>query len=664
MPTESVTHQEYVDLCKKIWRLNHLYFVEHKPEISDEEFDFLLDKLEQIEKHHPDWVTPDSPTQKVMESVLGQFKEVKHITPMLSLANTYTKEEVEDFLKRVRKLTGHEKNRYSLELKMDGIAVSIHYHNGKLKRGLTRGDGKTGEDITENIRTIRSLPHELKDNSTIEVRGEIYMPHKAFEKLNAHRKEIGEDLFANPRNAAGGSLKLLDSSEVAKRELDIVCYGIAEETLGELKSQGEVLKTLKHLGLPVVSMHGTAESAEDIFTFIDEVEEKRAHLPFAIDGVVVKLDSLGDQKKLGATGKTPRYAIAYKYKAEEAETVLLGITVQVGRTGILTPVAELEPVFLAGSKISRATLHNADEVLRKDIRVGDRVVIEKGGDVIPKVVRAIAESRKEGSQPWHMPSTCPCCASEVEKVPDLVAFRCPNISGCPAQKLQRLLHFVSKGAMDIENIGEKVAEQLMLKGMVDKPSDLYRLTYDDLEKLEGFKDKSIKNLLGAIEKSKETTLDRFIFALGIKYIGQQTAHTLAKRVGSLAQLQWMSHEELTAIEGIGDKVASSIQAFFNSKEHQQEVERLLQSVHPKTIEVAAFKGHPFEGKTFVLTGSLQNYTRDGAGGLIKERGGLIGSSVGKKTDFVLAGADPGSKIDKAKSLNIPVLTEDEFIKML
>lgn len=666
MASDHFTHKEYLDLSETVWRHNRLYYIDHRPEISDEEFDFLLKKLEGIEKQHPEWVTADSPTQRVMESLQGGFKKVKHQTPMLSLANTYTKEEVEDFLKRVQKLTGQEKNSFSLELKMDGIAVSIHYQQGRLSRALTRGDGKTGEDITQNIRTIGHLPERLAGEApaSLEIRGEVYMPHEAFEKLNAERKALGEDLFANPRNAAGGSLKLLDSKEVARRNLAIVFYGIAEESLGALTTQDEVLRSLKALGLPVVLMQSTAESSQEIFGFIEQVEKKRASLPFDIDGVVIKLNRLSDQRKLGATGKTPRFAIAYKYKAEEAETVLKDITVQVGRTGILTPVAELEPVFLAGSTISRATLHNADEVLRKDIRVGDKVVIEKGGDVIPKVVRSLTTERKQGSRPWQMPSTCPCCGSEVEKLPDLVAFRCPNISGCPAQKLRRLLHFVSKGAMDIENIGEKVAEQLMQKGLVENPSDLYRLTRNDLMTLEGFKEKSVTNLLTAIERSKETTLDRFIFALGIKYIGQQTAHLLAKRAGSFARLKEMTRDDLTAIEGIGDKVADSLLTFIHSKAHMGEVEKLLLGISPKPINTAVFSGHPFEGKTFVLTGSLKNYTRDGAGALIKERGGLIGSSVGKKTDYLLAGADPGSKLDKAKDLNIPILTEEDFVALL
>lgn len=661
------SHEEYEDLCNTIWHHNRLYYIEHKPVLSDEEFDFLLKKLESIEKEHPEWIHPGSPSQRVMEEVSTRFPTKAHTTPMLSLANTYTYEEIEDFVKRVEKWTGKKNNRFTLEIKMDGIAVSVRYENGLLVRGLTRGDGKKGEDITPNIRTIKSLPLKLTGSNIpkeIEIRGEVFMTHDMFENLNAKKKEAGEDLFANPRNAAGGSLKLLNSKEVAKRGLHVVFYAIAEDTLHSIETQSAVLSRIKELGLPVVDPHYSVTTLEEIASTIQALEKKRQSLSFDIDGVVIKLDNLQDQVKLGTTGKNPRYAIAYKFKAEEAETDLLDITVQVGRTGILTPVAELKPVFLAGSTISRATLHNADEILRKDIRIGDRVVIEKGGDVIPKVVRSLPSFRPSTAKPWHMPEFCPCCGSEVEKVPGEVAYRCPNIAGCPVQKLRRLLHFISKGALDIENIGVKVAEQLMQTLQVENPSDLFTLREEDLYQLEGFKEKSVHNLLQAIEKAKHTTLDRFIFALGIKYVGAQTAYVLAKKAGSVETLAKMTHDELQALEGIGEKVASSVLAFFSDKKNLSEIHKLLKFISLEPIESTNFQGHPFNGKNFVLTGSLEKFTREKASSLIKERGGVVASSVGKKTDFVLAGSEAGSKLDKAKALKIPILTEEEFTILL
>jgi len=650
-----MTREDYEALCNTIWEHNRLYYIEHNPVISDEEFDHLLKKLESLERAHPEWVHPGSPTQRVMEEVSERFPTVQHTIPMLSLSNTYSEEEIEDFIKRVEKWTGKDNNRFSLELKMDGTAVSVRYENGILTRGITRGDGKKGDDVTNNIRTIKSLPLKISEKSPLEVRGEVFMSHATFKKLNAER----EELFVNPRNAASGSLKLLDSREVAKRGLDIVFYGIADETFS---TQEQVLKHIKELGLPVIHPHRTVSSLSEIKTFIDEMENTRKTLPFDIDGIVIKLDNLNDQRKLGTTGKSPRYAIAYKFQAEKAETTLKDITVQVGRTGILTPVAELEPVFLAGSTIARATLHNADEIVRKDIRIGDRVIIEKGGDVIPKVVETLPEYRNKESQPWSMPEACPCCGSEIEKVLGEVAYRCPNISGCSAQRLGRLLHFVSKGALDIENIGEKIAEQLLQKELIKTPSDLFTLKEEDLYTLEGFKEKSVHNLLQAIDKARNTTLDRFIFALGIKYVGAQTAYALAKKAGSIEVIESMTLDDFQAIEGIGSKVASSLVAFFEG--HHKEVHRLLSYITLAPIEVAQFKGHVFEGKVFVLTGSLENYTRERASSLIKERGGEVSSSVGKKTDYVLAGSDAGSKLEKAKSLGVIILSEEDFIKMI
>ncbi len=664
----NTTHSEYLKLCQQIWEYNRLYYVESQPTISDEEFDALLKRLNDIEKLHPEWITPDSPTQRVGEMLTGGFKSVEHAIPMLSLANTYSKEEIEEFVKRIHKLVGNSKVPFSCELKMDGIAISVRYENGRYVRGVTRGDGKKGDDVTANLKTVQSLPLKLLGNEipdVLEVRGEVFMPHKAFEDSNKQRAKSEEQIWANPRNAAAGTLKLLDPHEVAKRNLAVVFYGIAEESSHKLTSQTEVHEFLRKNGLPILHLHAKCHSMEEIWNFAENVRKARPNLPFDIDGIVVKLDDLREQKYIGATGKNPRWAVAYKFAAEQAVTRILDITVQVGRTGILTPVAELEPVLLAGSNIARATLHNADEVERKDIRVGDTVTIEKGGDVIPKVLSVQLALRSHDSKRWSMPDTCPNCGTAVARQSGEVAYRCPN-KHCGEQLYRRLVYFASKQAMDIEGMGEKVVEQLIQRDFISRPSDIYLLSEAELSQLEGFKEKSIHNLLEGIEKSKTISLPRFIMALGIPHVGAGISELLAIKAKDIVTLSKMTEDELLQIEGIGPKVAAAVVEYFKDTHNREEVEHLLsRGVSPqKVVSQQQFAGHYFNDKTFVLTGTLPNYSRSAAAALIKERGGKVTESVSKNTDFVLAGEDPGSKLEKAHKLGVRVLTEAEFSSLI
>jgi len=665
---KKTTYEDYLLLCQEIWRHNRLYFTEHNPIISDEEYDQLVNRLKEIEKQNPDWIHPSSPSQRVGEALTEGFKTVKHTTPMLSLANSYSKDEVEEFLKRIKKISEREDLTFSCELKMDGIAVSLLYENGIFKRGATRGDGKKGDDITNNLKTVANLPLQINPQNAphlLEVRGEVYMPHQTFEKLNQKRFEAGEPLWANPRNAAAGSLKLLDPKQTLQRGLKIVFYGIAEESSGTLKSQTQAHTYLKTLGLPALDLTAQCKTLEQIWEFTEKVKLCRKELPFDIDGIVIKVDDLKEQKRLGLTGKSPRWAIAYKFAAEQALTSIKDITVQIGRSGVLTPVAELEPVFLAGSTIARATLHNEEEVLRKDIRVGDYVYIEKGGDVIPKVVSVDLKRRPSHAEPWKMPTTCPSCGSFVARIEGEVAVRCPNALLCPEQQMRKIVFFAGKDAMDIDHLGEKIIEQLYDKKMIRKPSDLYRLKAEHLCQLEGFKEKSVNNLLASLEKSKEVSLTRFIMALGIKHVGVGTAEDLADRAGDIETLMKMSVEQLKKIDGIGDKVAHSVAEYFSDKANNEEIQALLNlGVSPQKTESLSFAGHPFLNKTFVLTGSLENYTRSAASTLIKERGGKVVNSVSKNTDFLLAGSDAGSKLEKALSLSVRILTEQEFMTLL
>ena len=655
--------EKYLSLLNQIHKHDKLYFLKSQPEITDYEYDLLVKEVEKIEAEHPEWVPEDTPTRRVGEMPTKGFKQAVHSVPMLSLSNTYSKEEVDDFLKRVDKNLEGKAAEYCVELKMDGIALSIRYENGKLVQGITRGNGKKGDDITANVKTIQNLPHELKEKVTLEVRGEVFIPKSDFIQMNRQREEEGDAPWANPRNAAAGSLKLLDAKEVSRRKLQLVVYNAIGTRLSH---QSEIHAYLKKLGLPVGSEEHfkVCKSGKEIFSFADKIEEKREALPFEIDGIVIKVNQLRYHDLLGATAKSPRWATAYKFAPEQAETVIEKIHVQVGRTGVLTPVADLKPAHLAGSTISRATLHNEEEILRKDIRENDTVIIEKGGDVIPKVVEVLKKKRPSDSKPWKMPENCPVCGTEVSRKEGEVAVRCPNRSSCGGQNLRRISFFVSKNAMDIDHLGPEIVKKLIDMGLVSSPSDLYRLTKDELENVEGFQEKSVANLLKSIENSKKTTLARFIFAIGIPFVGEGTAQLLADSYGNIEKLASASEGDLCEIDGVGEKVADSIAQFFEKESNIDEINALFELGVQPTARMQKIAGHPFEGKTFVLTGSLENLKRSEASQLIKERGGKVSGSVSKKTDFVLVGEDPGSKYDKAKDLGIAILDEAAFQKKL
>ncbi|MEI6241885.1 MAG: NAD-dependent DNA ligase LigA [Chlamydiota bacterium] len=660
------TYEDYLAFVEELRDHDRRYYEEFQPIISDYEYDILLKEVENCEKKHPHWIVSYSPTQKVREGTSKAFVQKKHTVPMLSLANTYSQEEVQDFITRVKKLLHKEAVLFSVELKMDGTALSIRYEKGHFSRALTRGDGWEGDDVTENVKTIRSLPMNIHGAPDIlEIRGEVFMDKKTFRDLNQEREEEGLEAWANPRNAAAGSLKLLDAKEVAKRKLDIILYGIVEGGK-EITSQYEVHEFLQKLGLPVVKKEYRAlcSNLEELMEFSRKIQKIREDLPFEIDGIVIKVDDILSYEELGTTGKCPRYAVAYKFAPEQAYTKIHDITIQIGRTGVLTPVAELEPVHLAGSTISRATLHNLEEIKRKDIRKGDHVVIEKGGDVIPKVVCVDLSKRKSDSEPFEMPKFCPNCGTKVVHSSEEVAIRCPNTK-CLARKLRHIQFFASKAAMDIENMGEKVSQQLVTKGLVTRKSDIYLLDEKSLQVLEGFKEKSIHNLLGSIESSKKCSLSRFIVALEIKHVGAETSELLADYFCSLKDLMKASKEDLLELSGIGEKVADSIVEYFQDKENVEDIELLLErGVIPYHEKKQKQMDHSFSNKTFVLTGSLENYSRESAASLIKERGGKTSESVSQKTDFVLVGKDPGSKYEKAKKLGVRILSENEFVEML
>lgn len=664
---QSTTQDGYLDLIQTIHLHDRAYFLEAKPLISDYEYDLLVKKLEEIERLHPDWIVPYSPSQRVGEMASAGFRQLPHKVAMLSLANTYSAEEFHEFIDRVLRWSGKEKLEFCAELKMDGVAVSVRYEKGVYVRALTRGDGKKGDEVTANLKTVAMLPLKLEGEGVpdvLEVRGEVFMGHAAFRLANQKKEEAGEELWANPRNATAGSLKLLDPKEVKRRGLSVVFYGVAEESSHSLKSQFATHQFLAKVGLPSFSAHHRlkTDDPQKIMEFARTIETERHRLEFDIDGVVVKVDDFDLQGELGVTGKSPRWAVAYKFAPEQAKTQVLDITVQVGRTGVLTPVAELKPVLLAGSTISRATLHNQEEVARKDIRIGDTVVIEKGGDVIPKVVQVDFAHRPASSLPWHFPTRCPICQTAVVEQEGEVAIRCPNPQ-CGDQIVRRIAFFASKDAMDIGHMGPKVVEQLVEKGLVKSASDLYGLNAEEVALLEGFKEKAIHNLLTSIEESKKTTLPRLLYALGIPHVGKGIADLIAKEAKTIDQVIALRHEDLIAIPGIGEKVAESVVHYFESEPHRKEIARLLH-LGVEVEAPAATVDHPFAGKTFVLTGSLTSYSRSEAETLIRERGGVVSNSVGKKTDFVVVGEEPGSKYEKAQKLGVAILTEDQFLQRL
>lgn len=659
-------YKEYQKLIEQINKHDLLYFVIAKPEIADYEYDQLVKKAEAIERSHPEFVSKNTPTNKIKGDFHPGFKQIVHSEQMLSLTNTYSEGEIVDFIKRMHKLLGSKEICFTVELKMDGVAASIRYEKGVLTQGVTRGDGKQGDDVTENVKTITNLPHVIKSEDLpeiLELRGEIYLSLDVFAKLNYAKTENGEDPYANPRNAAAGSLKLLDPNEAKKRKLSIMIYDVISNN--EITKQSQIAQYLHKFGIPAFpkKYSKVCSSLEEIMKFIHYVENDRETFPFEIDGVVIKLDDLKDRKIVGVTGKSPRWAIAYKFASAQATTIIENITVQVGRSGVLTPVAELKPVRLAGSTISRATLHNREEIERKDIRIGDTVIVEKGGDVIPKIASVDLNMRKNWSIKWNMPTKCPSCGSSVINIEGEVAVKCVN-KMCKSKHLRRLMFFVAKGAMNIDHIGDKVLAKLLENGFVQKISDIYRLTKAELTQIEGFKDKSICNLLNSIERSKKTTLSRLIFSLGIHHIGASTAAIIADYVKEINNLINITYNELLTIDGVGPKAAESVIDFFSNQSNVREVYELIELGVKPELSVKQKNNHSFYNKMFVLTGKLPHYTRLEATELIVERGGHVGSSVSSKTDFVLVGDESGSKLANAEKLGVKIITESEFVKLL
>ncbi len=639
------------------------YYVDNDPQISDYEFDMLLKELEKLEKHFPQLITPESPTQRVGEQPISGFTSVEHGTPMLSLDNCYSFEELEDFEERIKKIVPEEKIEYVAELKIDGLGISVKYREGNFSQGVTRGDGFRGDDVTLNVKTIRSFPLTISEPYEIEVRGEVYLPFQSFQKINQKRSKNGESLFANPRNAAAGSLRLLNPKEVASRHLDVFLYSIFIKGK-EQKSQWKSLQKLKELGFKINPNSRRCSSLDEILSFWKEWSEKRDRMDYDVDGIVVKVDSTRQQNILGSTAKFPRWAISFKFPARQATTQIKDIKIQVGRTGALTPVAILEPVKLSGTTISRSTLHNEDEIRRKDIKIGDYLLIERSGDVIPKVVSVMKEKRTGKEVSFVFPTQCPVCQSSTYRPEGEVITRCENPS-CPAKLRESLLHFSSRRAMNIEGLGEALVDILLEKKLVKTLPDLYSLKQEDLEKLERMGSKSSQNLLDEIESSKKRDLSRLIFALGIRYVGERTAQALASRFKNLKTLSKASVEEFIQIEDVGPKVAESVVFFFNQPENIELMNKLREAGlnfsyerHVKPDEL------PLAGQTFVLTGTLSKFTREEASEIIENHGGTVTSSVSKKTTYVVVGESPGSKIEKAHKLGIPTLGEKEFSKLV
>jgi len=662
----SKTKQEIARLRRELEHHNELYYVRAQPEITDFEYDRLLQRLRDLEAKYPALVTPDSPTQRVGGAPLAEFVGVRHAEPMRSLDNTYSAEDLAEWVARVHKGLPGENIDFLVELKIDGVAVSLQYRNRALAQGATRGDGETGDDITANLKTLRNLPLSLASKAPREVtiRGEVYLPKAAFAALNEQKALANEKLFANPRNAAAGSLKLLDSAQTRRRPLAAFFYGVDSSTALSLKTQKNMLGALETWGLPVNPNRLLCHSLDEIMAFSKIWETRRHELPYETDGLVIKVNAFEQQQRLGATSKSPRWAIAYKYSAEQAQTRLLGIRVQVGRTGVLTPVADLEPVFLAGSTIARATLHNEEDLARKDIREGDLVVIEKAGEVIPYVVGPVVAARTGDEKKFKMPRICPGCNSRVVKPAGEVATRCLN-PGCPAQIKGRLLHFGSRGALDIENLGDALVDNLVDAGLVKDCGDLYALRAEQLIPLERMAEKSAENVLSALEQSKHRTLGRLIHALGIPQVGEHTGEVLAARFENLEALTQAPVEELTLIHEVGPVVAQSLFDFFALPETKTVLQKLKRAgVNFARLPEAARTVRKFTGKIFVFTGELEQYTRPQAEARVKALGGRATGSVSAKTDYVVAGSEAGSKLEKARKLGVVVLSEAEFKKML
>lgn len=701
MTTKAATDAQHriKQLTAEIEKHNRAYYVENQPTISDREFDRLLQELIDLEKQYPELASPNSPTQRVGGEPLKHFKQIQHQIPLMSLDNTYSYEELRSFVSRAEKILEGKPITWVLEPKIDGVAISLRYEHGELVYAATRGDGVVGDDVTANIKTISSIPLRLDGGSlknvkkksshenslelfsdmsafesavpklpALEVRGEVYMPREVFKRMNEERQKAGEVMFANPRNSAAGTLKLLDSRVVAKRKLQMICYAVADVRGVNISTHQQALHLISSLGFPVHKRTWTCTSIQQIEKSLDELNQYRATLPYDTDGGVLKVDALVQRRELGQTSKAPRWAIAYKFESEKVETKLLDIQVNVGRTGALTPLAILEPVFVSGSTVKRATLHNESEIARKDIRIGDTVIIEKAGEVIPAVVEVVKSKRPKDAKPFVMPRKCPICGGQVSR--DIVAgeegthLRCENLS-CPAQIKRRIEHFATRGAMDIEGLGESMVEQLVENKLVLNIADLYDLRKEQILELERMAEKSANNLMEAIQKSKSRELWRLIFGFGIRHVGATSSRALADHFGTIDRLKDATIEELQNINDVGDVVAKSVHDFFQNDENLQTIERFRKAgLNLETSKKERAVSNKLEGKSFVLTGTLPTLSRDDAGELIRSNGGVVKSSVSKKIDFVLAGEEAGSKLDQARDLGVKIISEEDLKKMI
>ena len=664
----STTIQQRIEeLKEQLNRWSHEYYVEDKPTATDAQYDKAYHELVALEEAHPEFVTPDSPTQRVGGEVLDQFQKVTHTNPMLSLSNAFSKEDLEEFDARLRKLTNRA-IEYVCELKIDGLSIALTYQNGQLVLGATRGDGTTGEDVTGNVRTIKSVPLSLKEPWNIEVRGECYMPKKAFVALNEAREEEGLEVFANPRNAAAGSLRQLDPKIAAKRNLSVFLYNSPSvEELG-VSTQEELLEKMAEIGFVTNPERLKCQTIDEVWNYIETIAAKRQDLPYEIDGMVIKVNDFAVQEEIGFTVKAPRWAIAYKFPAEEAQTVVRDIEWTVGRTGVVTPTAVMDPVQLAGTTVRRASLHNIDLIKERDIRLEDTVVIHKAGDIIPEVTRVILEKRPATSKPYEFPTTCPVCHEKLEHLEEEVAIRCLNPK-CPAQLTEGISHFVSRNAMNMSGIGPRVIKQLFEEGLVLDVADLYQLTLDQLLALDKIQQKSAENILEAIEKSKENSLERLLTGLGIRHVGTKAAKELAQHFKTMTALKEASIEQLLEIDGLGDIIAYSVKTYFE----QPSVQELIQELQDRGVNMTYLgvtkddsiaSGHVLSGKTVVLTGTLEQLTRQDAKEKLESLGAKVTGSVSKKTDVVIAGHSAGSKLTKANDLGIEVWSEQQFLDSL
>lgn len=662
MDIPAYVRKKVEELRREILRHEHLYYVLNKPEITDEEFDKLMRELQSWEKKYPELITQDSPTQRVGGAPLEGFEKVTHSIPMLSLENAYSFEELKEWEERAAKIILDEVWTYVAELKIDGLSISLIYENGILVRGATRGDGITGENVTQNIKTIKVIPLRLRENlKYLEVRGEVYMPWEAFTKLNQEKEKEGESLFANPRNAASGSLRLLDPKITAKRNLKAYFYNIVSMDGGVPETQKDILIKLKELGFPINPLWEHLKNLKEVEEFIEKNKEKRFDMDCESDGIVVKINERKLQERLGATAKFPRWCIAYKYPSEAKETKIKDIIIQIGRTGTATPVAILEPVQIKGSTIQRATLHNYEDLKRKDIRIGDTVLVEKGGDVIPKVVGVVIEKREKESKPFIMPENCPECGGKLIRIGDEVAFRCTNPS-CPAIAQESIIHYAKRDALNIEGLGEKSVAQLFEKGLIKEFVSIYKLKKEDLIGLPLWGEKKAQNLIEAIEKSKKAPLHKFIFGLGIRYVGEKAAKTIAEYSKSLDKFMNLTKEELLQLPEIGETMAESIISFIKSPEVIKIIED-LKSLGVEPYYMVEEKKGPLENLTFLITGKLP-VSREEAKNIIEKNGGRVLSAISKNLSYLIVGEDPGSKLKKAKELSINIINWEEFLKLL